>query len=106
MARYLWKVSYTAEGAKGLLAEGGTARRATVQKLLKSVGGKLITFDYALGEDDAYLIAEVPDVTDVAAVSMVVAASGGARVTTVPLLSPAEMDEAAKRNVAYRAPGA
>ena len=106
MARFLWKVSYSVDGAKGLIAEGGTARRATIQKLLRSVGGKLVTFDYALGEDDAYLIAEVPNVTDVAAVSLTVAASGGAKVTTVPLLTPAEMDKAAKKNIAYRDPGA
>jgi uncharacterized protein with GYD domain len=106
MARYLWKVSYSVDGAKGLIAEGGTARRAVVQKLVKSVGGKLVTFDFALGEDDAYVIAEIPNATDVAAVSLAVAASGGARVTTVQLLTPAEMDKAAKRNIAYRAPGA
>jgi uncharacterized protein with GYD domain len=106
MARYLWKVSYTAEGAKGLLAEGGTARRATVQKLLKSRGGKLISFDFALGEDDAYIVAEVPDITDVAAVSMTVAASGSVKITTVPLLTPAQLDEAVAADVAYRPPGA
>ena len=106
MARYLWKVSYSADGAKGLIAEGGTARRAVVQKLVKGVGGKLVSFDYALGEDDAYVIAEVPNAVDVAAVSLAVAAGGGARVTTVELLTPAEMDKAAKRNIAYRAPGA
>jgi uncharacterized protein with GYD domain len=106
MARYLWKVSYSVDGAKGLITEGGTARRATIQKLLKSVGGKLVTFDFALGEDDAYVIAEVPNAVDVAAVSLAVAAGGGARVTTVQLLTPAEMDKAAKRNIAYRAPGA
>lgn len=106
MARYLWKVSYTIEGARGLIAEGGSSRKATIQKLVRSMGGKLIAFDFALGEDDAYVIAEVPDVTDVAAVSLAVAAGGGARVTTVELLSPAQIDEAAKKNVAYRAPGA
>ena len=106
MARYLWKVSYSVEGAKGLLAEGGTSRKNTIQKLLRSVGGKLVTFDYALGEDDAYLIAEVPDVVDVAAVSLSVAAAGGARVTTVQLLTPADVDKAAKRKISYRAPGA
>jgi len=105
MARYLWKVSYTADGAKGLISEGGTSRRATIQKLLRSVGGKLVSFDFALGEDDAYVIAEVPNATDVAAVSLAVAAGGGARITTVQLLTPAEMDKAAKRNIAYRAPG-
>ena len=106
MARYLWKVSYTIEGARGLITEGGSARKATIQKLVKSMGGKLIAFDFALGEDDAYVVAEVPDVTDVAAVSLAVAAGGGARVTTVELLSPAQMDEAAKKNAAYRPPGA
>ena len=106
MARYLWKVSYSAEGAKGLLAEGGTARRAVVQKLVKAAGGKLETFYFALGEDDAYVIVEVPEVTDVAAISLAVAASGAVRVQSVQLLTPAEMDEAAKKNVPYRAPGA
>jgi hypothetical protein len=28
MPRYLWKVSYTTEGAKGLIAEGGSSRKA------------------------------------------------------------------------------
>jgi len=105
MARYLWKVSYSVDGAKGLIAEGGTSRRTTIQKLLRSVGGKLVSFDFALGEDDAYVIAEVPNAVDVAAVSLAVAAGGGARVTTVELLTPAEIDKAAKRNIAYRAPG-
>ena len=106
MARYLWKVSYTAEGAKGLIAEGASSRKATIQKLIKAQGGKLTSFDFALGEDDAYVIAEVPSVVDVAAVSLAVAAGGGARVKTVELLTPAQMDEAAAKNVSYRAPGA
>jgi uncharacterized protein with GYD domain len=106
MPRYLWKVSYTQEGAKGLIAEGGSSRKATIQKLVKSQGGKLVTFDFALGDDDAYLIAEVPSAVEVAAVSLAVAAAGGARVRTVELLTPAEMDEAAAKNVSYRAPGA
>ena len=106
MARYLWKVSYSADGAKGLLAEGGSSRRATVVKLLEAAGGNIEIFDYALGEDDAYLVAEVPDVLDVAAISLTVAASGGVRITTTQLLTSEEIDAATKRNVQYRAPGA
>ena len=64
------------------------------------------SFDYALGEDDAYLVAEVPDVLDVAAISLTVAASGSVRITTTQLLTPEEIDSAAKRNTQYRAPGA
>ena len=47
----------------------------------------------------------VRDVTDVAAVSLAFAAAGGARLATVQLLTPAETDEAAKKNVPYQAPG-
>ena len=106
MARYLWKVSYSTEGAQGLLAEGGSSRRATIVSLLEAAGGKMELFDYALGEDDAYLVAEVPNVLDVAAISLTVAAGGGAQITTTQLLTPEEIDAAAKRNTQYRAPGA
>jgi uncharacterized protein with GYD domain len=106
MARYLWKVSYTNDGAKGLLAEGGSSRVSTVKGLVESMGGNLESFYFALGDDDAYVIAEVPNVVDVAAASLAVAAAGGARISSVQLLTAAEMDEAAKKNVAYRAPGA
>ena len=105
MARYLWRVSYTTEGAQGLLAEGGTGRRAAVTKALESIGGTLESFHYALGQDDAYLIAQVPDDTAAAALSLRVAAAGGARITTVPLLTPEEMDAAVSRGVSYTPPG-
>jgi hypothetical protein len=41
MPKYLTVASYTAEGAKGLLKEGGSARRAVVETMMKSIGGKL-----------------------------------------------------------------
>lgn len=44
MAKYLIKANYTAEGAKGLAHDGGTARRAAVEKMLASVGGRLEHF--------------------------------------------------------------
>ena len=106
MAKYLWKVSYTAEGAKGLVADGGSSRRATVEKLLKGMGGELESFYFALGQKDAYVIAELLDITDVAAISLAVAAAGGARITSVPLLTPEQMDAAVKKTVPYKAPGA
>jgi hypothetical protein len=38
-------------------------------------------------------------------VSLAVAASGGAHIKTVVLMTPEEMDQAAKKNVGYRPPG-
>jgi uncharacterized protein with GYD domain len=107
MPKYLIKASYTAEGTRGLMAEGGTARRAAVQKVLDSVGGKVETFYYAYGDDDAYLIIEVPDATSGLAVSLAVNASGAVRLSTIPLITAEELDAACKKSsVPYRAPGA
>jgi Uncharacterized conserved protein len=105
MPKYLTVASYTAEGAKGLLKEGGTARRAVVEKLLKGLGGHLEAFYFAFGEDDVYLITDGPDNVTTAAMSLTISASGVVRTKTVVLLTPEEMDQAAKKTVKYRPPG-
>ena len=106
MGKYLFQVSYTAEGAKGVLKEGGSSRRAMVEGLMEGLGGSLESFYFAFGEDDVYLIGDVPDNVSSAAVSMTVGASGAARVKTVVLLTAEEIDQATQRSVAYRPPGA
>ncbi len=105
MAKYLWEVSYTAEGMKGLLKEGGSSRRMMVEKLTQNMGGTLEGFYFAFGENDVYVIADMPSNADVAAVAMTVGASGSASVKTVVLLSPEEVDQATQKTVEYRAPG-
>jgi uncharacterized protein with GYD domain len=106
MAKYLWEVSYTPEGMKGVLKEGGTSRRTMVEKLASNMGGTLESFYFAFGKNDVYLIADFPDKIDVAAVSMTVGASGAASVKTITLLTPEEIDQAAQKSVEYRPPGA
>jgi uncharacterized protein with GYD domain len=106
MPKMLIKASYTAEGAKGLIKEGGTGRRAAVQKLIEGVGGTMEAFYYAYGDADAYLIVDVPNASDGLALSIAVNASGAVNLTTVPLITPEEMDAACKKSVNYRAPGA
>ena len=44
MPKYLFEASYTAEGTKGLLQEGGSKRRSTVESSLKAIGGKAEAF--------------------------------------------------------------
>jgi uncharacterized protein with GYD domain len=63
MPKFLIKATYTSDGAKGLLKEGGTKRRAAVQKIIEAAGGKVEVFYYAFGEDDAFIIADLPDTT-------------------------------------------
>jgi uncharacterized protein with GYD domain len=105
MPRYLFEASYTLEGVRGVQSAGGTARRDAVAKAAESVGGKLESFDFAFGDRDAYVIAEAPDNESAAAIALTVNGSGGATVRTVVLLSPDEVDAAAKRSVSYQPPG-
>ena len=105
MPKHLYMVSYTAEGAKGVLKAGGSKRRAAAEQAAKAVGGKIESFYFAFGDTDAFVVAEAPDHASSAAVSLAVAASGGAHIKTVVLMTPEEMDQAAKKTVGYRAPG-
>ena len=105
MAKYLIQASYTAEGAKGLLKEGGTKRRATVEAMARAVGGRLEAFYFAFGETDAFVVIDGVDAASAAAVALTVAASGAVRSRTTVLLTPEDVDEACRKSVSWRAPG-
>ena len=106
MPKMLVKASYTADGARGLLKEGGTGRRASVTKVIEGMGGTVEAFYFAYGADDAFVIVDMPSETDGLALTVAVNASGTVRCTTVPLITPEAMDAACKKSVAYKAPGA
>jgi uncharacterized protein with GYD domain len=105
MPKYLITASYTADGAKGLLKDGGTKRRQAADQAIKSAGGKMEAFYFAFGEDDAYLIVDAPDHATVAAAAVAINASGAVHSRTTVLLTPEDMDQAVKKSVTYRAPG-
>ena len=105
MAKYLFHGSYTQEGLKGLLKEGGTSRRDTIAKLVNGMGGTVEAFYYAFGGDDVYVIADVPETSQAVATSLVVNATGAVTLSTTVLVTPEEVDEATKISVPYRAPG-
>jgi len=106
MAKYMMKANYTVEGTKGLIKDGGSARRAAVQKAVEGLGGRMECFYFTLGEPDAFAILDVPDAVSIVAMSLAVNATGGAHVSTTVLLTPEQIDEAAKKSVGYRPPGA
>jgi uncharacterized protein with GYD domain len=105
MPKFLWKASYTPDGVKGLLKDGGTGRKAAVERMIESLGGKLEAFYYAFGDDDAYVIADLPDNATATAISLAINASGAVQLKTVELLTPEQIDEGTKKAVAYTPPG-
>jgi uncharacterized protein with GYD domain len=106
MPKYLFRVTLTVDGLKGLLREGATARREVVERMVERLGGRLESMYWAFGDEDAYLTVELPDNTSAAAMGLVVSAAGGVRTSTVVLLSADEVDEATRKQVDYRAAGA
>ena len=105
MPKYLFQGNYVGEGVKGLLKEGGSSRRAAVEKAAQSLGGKLEAFYYAFGDTDAYVIIDLPDNATASALALTVNSSGATVVKTTVLMTPEEVDAAVKKSPSYRAPG-
>jgi uncharacterized protein with GYD domain len=105
MAKYLFIGSYTAQGAKGVLEKGGTAREQAAREAVESVGGTMEAFYFGFGSDDAYVLIDAPSQAAASAVSLAVSAGGGFAGRIVVLITPEEIDQAAKMTPSYRPPG-
>ncbi|GIW25827.1 GYD domain-containing protein [Meiothermus sp.] len=105
MPKYLVQVNYVGEGIQGLLKEGGSSRKAAAEALAKSVGGQIEVMYFAFGEHDVYAIADLPNHQAAAALSLTLGASGRVTCKTTVLLTPEDVDAAAKLSPSYRAPG-
>jgi len=106
MPKFLIKASYTSEGMKGLQKDKASGREKAISAACKSLGGKLDAAYFALGDDDAFVVVDLPSHVHVASLCVAVAASGMVNTRTVPLLTVAEMDKALAEGTKYRPPGA
>ena len=105
MPKYLVQASYTADGLKGLMKDKASGRKAAVTAAVASVGGTVESLYYSFGDYDAIVVVDAPDNVSVAAVSLAASASGLVRVTTTPLLTIEETDQALEKAVQYAPPG-
>lgn len=105
MPKYLIHASYTAEGLKGLQKDKASGRRDALVKAMDSIGGKLNSIYYSLGDDDVIIIVEAPDISGIASVVIAASATGLVRTRTTALMTIEEVDRALTRSVSYRAPG-
>ena len=79
--------------------------RDAVRAGVEALGGTMQSFDFAFGGVDAYVRIEVPDNVSAAALSLTVSSSGLAACEVVVLLTPEEIDRAARVEVSYTPPG-
>jgi len=106
MPKYLVIATYSAEGMKGMLREGGSERRRIIADMAKNLDGELESFFYAFGANDVYSIVDLPDNVTAAAMAANISAGGMVRCSVTVLLTPEEMDKAARTKMYYRPPGA
>ena len=104
MPKYLVEGSYTDQGLKGLMKEGGSERRAMVDRLAREMGGKLEVFYFCFGSDDFVIILDLPSNMDMAATAIVAQASGTVKSRVTVLMTPEEVDQAVQRKVDFRPP--
>ena len=107
MGLYLYIGSYSAEGRKGLIAEGGSSREAATRALVESVGGKIERYAFAIGPFDFVIVAEMPDDSAALIPPLIANSTGTVSVTTTKLVSPADMDGVARKaqRVTFRKSG-
>jgi uncharacterized protein with GYD domain len=108
MAKYLIEASYSQAGLKALIKDGGTGRKKVVVAAAKKLGGRVESMYFAFGTSDVYAIVDAPDNITAAAFALAVGGTGiAAHLKTIVLLTPEEVDEAAKKSATsgYRAPG-
>ena len=60
MPKYLLQASYSAEGSRGLLKDGGSKRLSAARTLVESLGGKIESAYFAFGATDVMVICSAP----------------------------------------------
>ena len=106
MSKFMYSGSYTKKGVKGLLEEGGTARRDETIRMVASLGGEVEVYYWCYGKEDFVAIMDFPDHTTVTGMALNIAASGTFTGNLTPLISVEEMDEMVKVKLSdYRLPG-
>lgn len=103
--KFLAIATYTTQGVSGLAKEGGTRRAEVVRALIENSGGQVESLYFSFGEHDVYVLCDLQNNVVAAALTIAVRAAGGMDTIMVPLLTPEEIDEAAKLPVTYQAPG-
>lgn len=105
MPKYMFKASLTAEGMAGIIAEGGTSRRTTLTQAIENLGGTVEAFYFSFGDEDAIVVADLPDNESATAFALEVGSSGRVGISTTILITPEEVDRARDRKSGWRAPG-
>ncbi len=105
MPKFLLESSYTTDGVKGLIADGGSKRAEVARQAIESSGGRIESLHFGFGKYDTYVVCDMPDYKSAAALVIAIRAAGGVHTRITPMLTPEEVDEATRMKLTYQAPG-
>ncbi|MFE9653264.1 MULTISPECIES: GYD domain-containing protein [unclassified Micromonospora] len=105
MPKFLLQSTFTADGIKGLVHDGGTGRAEVARNTIEAMGGKVDSIHFSFGKYDTYAVCELPDHKTAAALAVAIRAAGGLDTRVTSLLTPDEVDEAVRVQPTYQAPG-
>jgi uncharacterized protein with GYD domain len=75
------------------------------KKAVESLGEKFESYYFAFGEDDFYLIADIPESVSAIAGSLLVNISGAVKAKITVLIGPDDVDQAIKKTMNCCPPG-
>lgn len=104
--QYLFLGNYTAQGLAGAMQDGFATREQAMYKIASSVGAKIISAGFGVGEYDLIVVVEA-DEAQAAAVALKVNPSGAVSLKVIPIMSAADMDQsrAIATGADWKAPG-
>ena len=98
MPLYMYQAAYTAESWAAQVRNPQNRVESVGRQATEAVGGKMIGGWYSLGEHDVILIADVPNVESMAAISVAIAAGGAIKSShTTALITGTELVGALKK---------
>src|SRR3954462_9003190 len=92
MPLYMYQAAYTAESWAAQMKKPQNRVESVGRQVTEAVGGKMIGGWYCLGDYDAILIADVPNIESMAAIAVAIAAGGAIKSShTTALMTGAEL---------------
>jgi uncharacterized protein with GYD domain len=99
MPLYMYQAAYTAESWAAQMKNPQDRVESVGRQVTEAVGGKMIGGWYCLGDYDAILIADVPNIESMAAIAVAIAAGGAIKSSqTTVLMTGTELVAALKKS--------
>jgi len=107
MPKFLMQATFSSNGVKNLIEQGGTKRQEQLQGLARSLGGTLEAVYFSPHRNEGFVIFDLPEGQriNLAGTLMAVNAGGFVQVKAQPVLTAKELDSAVEKARGVKVPG-